>query len=404
MNDEEISPEDYQHAKQVWEELNMKTLGEYSDFYVKLDVTLLCDIMEEFRNTCFTAYGLDPLYNYTSPGLAWNAMLKETKCELQLFTDIDMVLMVESGVRGGLTQCVTRHFKANNKDLPDYDSTKPSTYLGYFDANNLYGWAMSNPLPYGNFQWINPNSIGDITKIPKDGKIGYILECDFEYPEHLHDQHYDLPLLAKTEVSPIGRHPKLMMTVKDKQRYVAHFWTVQQAIQLGLKLTKINRALQFSQSLWLKPYIDSNTARRAAATSSFQKDFFKLMNNAIFGKTLENKRKHKNVKLVTDPNKLQKLVQKPNFGTSIIINENLIVVSLKKTNILLDRPLYVGMSILDISKTHMYDFHYNKMVAFYGRENIGICYTDTDAILYWIKTQDMYNDLRSFPYQNDFDF
>ena len=404
LNDLNIEPEEYQHACRVWDELDMKTLGNYSDFYVKLDVTLLCDVMEEFRNTCFSAYGLDPLHSYTSPGLAWQAMLKETKCKLQLLTDIDMVLMVESGVRGGLTQSVKRYVQSNNKYLPDYDDTKPSIYLGYFDANNLYGWAMSNPLPFGNFKWVDPNSFDKISQIPKHGDTGYILDCDFEYPEHLHDFHYDLPLLARTEISPTGRHPKLMMTLNNKQRYVAHYWVVQQAIELGLKVTKVHRALEFSQSCWLKPYINSNTKRRSAATSTFQKDFFKLMNNAIFGKTLENKRKHKNVKLVTDARKLQKLVQQPNFGTTIIINENLVAVSMKKTSVELDRPLYIGMSILDISKTHMYDFHYNKMVPFFGRDKIGICYMDTDAFIYWILTQDMYEDLRTFLHKNEFDF
>ena len=404
LNETEITVEDYQHACRVWNELDIKTLGEYSDFYVKLDVTLLCDVMEEFRNTCITAYGLDPLHSYTSPGLAWQAMLKETKCNLQLLTDIDMLLMVESGVRGGLTQSVTRHVKANNKYMSNFDSEKESIYLGYFDANNLYGWAMCNPLPFADFKWVDPESIASISDLPKYGTTGYILDCDFEYPENLHDHHYDFPLLAKSEVPPNGKHPKLMMTLCNKDRYVAHYWVVQQAIELGLRITKVHRVLQFTQSCWLKPYIESNTKRRAAATSTFQKDFFKLMNNAIFGKTLENKRKHKNVKLVTNAKKLEKLVRKPNFQTSIIINKNLVAVSMNKTSVIMNRPIYVGMSILDISKTHMYDFHYNKMVKFYGRENIGICYKDTDALFYFIKTLDMYHDLKTFPYNNDFDF
>lgn len=402
--DSEISEEDYQHACRVWDELGFTTLGHYSDFYVTLDVTLLCDVMEEFRNTCMVAYGLDPLHSYTSPGLAWQAMLKETKCTIDLLTDIDMILMIESGVRGGLTQCVTRYVKANNQHLPNFDESQESVYLGYFDANNLYGWAMSMPLPSGGFEWVDPNSLGDILEISKEGEVGYILECDFEYLDSLHEHHYDLPLLAKNEVPPNGKHQKLMLTLENKSRYVAHYWVVQQAIQLGLCLTKIHRVIKFSQSCWLKPYIDSNTARRAASTTSFQKDFFKLMNNSIFGKTLENKRKHKNVKLVTDPKKLQKLVQKPTFKTSIIINENLVVVCMEKSVVKMDRPLYVGMSILDISKTHMYDFHYNKMLTFFGRDRIGIAYMDTDAFTYWIKTLNMYEDLKMFPYSNDFDF
>lgn len=404
LTESHISEEDYQHACTVWSELNMKTLGEYNDFYVTLDVTLLCDVMEEFRKTCLASYGLDPLHSYTSPGLSWQAMLKKTKCVLELLTDIDMILMIESGVRGGLTQCVKRYVKANNKYLPDYDKDQKSNYLIYLDANNLYGQGMGYELGYGDFKWVNPKDIDDIRKIPKHGNKGYILDFDFEYPDCLHDHHYDFPLLPRTMIPPEGKYPKLMMTLDGKCRYIAHFWSVQQALDLGIRITKIHRILEFSQSTWLKSYIDTNTQKRASATTSFEKDFFKLMNNSIFGKTLENQRRHKNVKLVTNAASLMKLVQKPNFQTSIIINENLVAVSMEKTVVKMQRPLYVGMSILDISKTIMYDFHYNKMLAYYGRNNISIVYQDTDSFLYNIETEDLYEDFRVFPYRNDFDF
>ena len=404
LTDTEVSDEDYQHACNVWRELGVRTLGDYSDFYIKLDVTLLADVMQEFRNTCISAYGLDPFHSYTSPGLAWQAMLKDTKCSLQLLQDIDMIHMVESGVRGGLVQCMIRYVKANNKYLPDYDDSVEPSYIGYFDANNLYGWAMSMPLPWGDFKWVAPPTVEDVCQLNRTGDVGYILECDFEYPDNLHDHCHDLPLLPKTMIPPNGKHPKLMTTLENKERYVAHFWIVQQALELGLRITKIHRALQFSQSCWLRQYISSNTVRRAAATSTFQKDFYKLMNNSIFGKCLENKRKHKDIKLVTTARQLEKLVQKPNFKTSIIINENLVAVCMGKTVVKMDRPLYVGMSILDISKYHMYDFHYNKMIAYYGRDNIEIIYMDTDAYQYLIRTVDMYEDLRTFPHKDEFDF
>jgi hypothetical protein len=404
LNETHIEEEDYQHACKVYNDLKMKSLGEYSDFYVKLDVTLLSDVMEEFRNTCFKAYSLDPLHSYTAPGLAWQAMLKETKCKLELLTDVDMLLMIESAVRGGITQSITRHVKANNRYIPGYDSTKESIYLSYFDANNLYGWAMSKPLPYGSFKWVNPDGIGNILQIPINGDVGYFLECDFEYPEYLHDQHYDLPLLARSEIPPGKKHPKLMTTLENKTRYVAHYLVVQQAVELGLRITKIHRALQFDQSCWLQPYINSNTVRRAAARSTFEKEFYKLMNNSVFGKTLQNNRKHKDIKLISDKKKLERLVAKPNFGTSIIINENLVAVCMNKTVIKMDKPLYVGASILDISKTHMYDFHYNKMVPYYGRDRIGITYVDTDAFIYYIKTMDIYEDLKCFTHKDEFDF
>lgn len=399
-----LSKKDFNHACKVWTELNIKTLGEYSDFYVTLDVTLLADIMENFRNTSIQAYELDPLHSYTCPGFAWQAMLKETKCRLELLTDIDMILMVEAGVRGGLTQSVTRYIKANNKYLPNYDPTEESIYVGHFDANNNYGWAMQFFLPYGDFKWIRAQDLEDIAKIPQDGKKGYILDCDYVYPQTLHDHHYDLPFLPNNEKPPEGKYNKLMMTLENKNRYIAHYMTVQQALQSGIQISKVHRVLEFSQSPWLEPYIVGNTVRRTNATTKLQKDFFKLMNNSVFGKFLENKRKHKNVKLVTNAKQLTKLVQKPNFQTSIIINENLVAVSMKKTSVKLDRPLYVGMCILDISKLLLYDFHYNKMVNYYGREKIGISYMDTDSFLYWIKTEDMYEDLKLFPYRNEFDF
>ena len=348
LNLEEIDPQDYEHACRVWNELNIKSLGQYSDFYITLDVAQLCDCMEEFRSTCMSAYGLDPLHFFTSPGLSYQSMLKQSKCTLELLTDVDMVLMIEDSVRGGLCQTVTRYVRANNRYLQDYDNSKESVYLAYVDANNLYGWAMSKPLPYGNFKWVDPATINDVLQIPQYGDIGYILDCDFEYPEQIHNHHYDLPMLARTQTPPGGKHPKLLLTLENKERYIAHFWTVQQALQLGLKIVKIHRVLQFSQSLWLKSYIESNTSRRAAATSDFQKDLYKLMNNSVFGKTLENKRKHLNIKLVTNAKKLEKLVQKPNFKTSFIINDNIVAVAMNKNVVKMDRPLYVGMSILDI--------------------------------------------------------
>lgn len=404
LTETKLSKKDFNHACKVWSELNIKTIGEYSDFYVTLDVTLLADIMEEFRNTSIQAYELDPLHSYTSPGFAWQAMLKETKCRLELLTDMDMILMVEAGVRGGITQSVTRYVKANNKYLPNYEPTEESIYVGHFDINNNYGWAMRFFLPYGDFKWIRPEDLGDVIKIPRDSTKGYILDCDFVYPQSLHDLHYDLPFLPNNEKPPEGKYNKLMMTVTNKNRYIAHYMTVQQALKSGLTISKVHRVLEFSQSPWLEPYITANTIRRTNATTKLKKDFFKLMNNAVFGKSLENKKKHKDIKLVTNAKQLTKLVQKANFKTSIIINENLVAVCMGKTSVVLDRPLYVGMCILDISKLLLYDFHYNKMVNYYGRENIGISYMDTDSFLYWIKTEDMYEDLKLFPYKDEFDF
>ncbi|GIY36505.1 hypothetical protein CEXT_572921, partial [Caerostris extrusa] len=192
LNECDISDEDYKHAQNVWKSFNINNLREYSELYVKTDVLILSDIFENFRDVCLKTYKLDPAWYFTAPGLSWNAMLKKTQVKLDLIHDIDMVLMIEKGVRGGISQCCNRYSKANNKYMKEYDKNKESNYLMYLDANNLYGWAMSQYLPHGGFKWVN--NIKNILKCPDDSKKGYILEVDLEYPKELHDYHTDLPL------------------------------------------------------------------------------------------------------------------------------------------------------------------------------------------------------------------
>ncbi|CAL1535717.1 unnamed protein product, partial [Lymnaea stagnalis] len=196
LNDADISEEDYQHAEKVWREFKIKNLGEYHDLYVKSDVLLLADVFENFRNTCKDQYSLDPAYFYGLSGLSWQAALKQTKPNLDLLTDREMYLMIESGIRGGVAMISHRFATANNPRLPDYDATKPKTYVIYLDANNLYGWAMSQYLPTGEFTWLTPEEIEDfkIDDVQIDAETGYILEVDLEYPKELHDDHNDYPL------------------------------------------------------------------------------------------------------------------------------------------------------------------------------------------------------------------
>lgn len=172
LEQENITKEDYEHAKKVWNHFKMKTMGDYHDLYLKTDVLLLADVFECFRTTCMKAYDLDPAWYYTSPGLAWDAMLKMTRINLDMLTDYDMILMIEKGIRGGISQCCQRYAKANNKYMKDYDPNEESTYLAYLDANNLYGWGMSQFLPYKDFKWLTKQQINelDIKNIPKNSK------------------------------------------------------------------------------------------------------------------------------------------------------------------------------------------------------------------------------------------
>ena len=327
LDDQHITDDEYDHANKVWNTFMIKTMGEYHDLYLVSDVLLLTDVFENFRKTCMQYYKLDPCHYFTSPDLSWDAMLKMTNIKLELMTDIDMFQFIEKGMRGGVSYIANRYGNANNKYMKEYNEKAPSKYIMYLDANNLYGWAMSQYLPTGNFKWMTDKEISkiDLGKYKADGKKGLIVEVDLEYPEELHDIHNDYPVAPeKVKVSnnmlsayckkiaekyniSIGLVSKLIPTLRDKKEYVLHYHNLQLYLDLGLKIKKVHRVLKFDQSPWLKQYIDFNTEKRKHAKNSFEKDFFKLMNNSVIGKTMENLRKRVDVRLVTNEKKLDKL-------------------------------------------------------------------------------------------------
>ena len=411
MNDQHISDDEYNHAQNVWNTFKLKTMGDYHDLYLKSDILLLTDVFENFRKTCLDYYKLDPCHYFTSPGLSWDAMLKMTDIKLELMTDIDMFQFIEKGMRGGISYIANRYGKANNKFMKKYDEKLPSKYITYLDANNLYGWAMSQYLSTGGFRWLTEKQINNtnLAKYREDSKKGLILEVDLEYPKELHDLHNDYPLaaeritvnedmlsdyckkIAKKYKISTGLVSKLIPTLKDKKKYVLHYRNLQLYLDLGLKIKKVYRVLEFKQSPGLKQYIDYNTNKRKNANNEFEKDFFKLMNNSVFGKTMENLRKRVDVRLITNEKKLTKLASKPTFVSSKIFNENLVAVHKIKETLTLNRPAYVGMCILDLSKTLMYDFHYNYIKKKYNNK-AKLLFTDTDSLTYEIETENVYED------------
>ena len=402
-----INNYNYNHVLNVWKTWKMKTLKEYLELYNISDVLLLADVFENFRDICLKNYGLDPVYYYTAPGLAWDAMLKITKINLELLSDVDKLLMIEKGIRGGISIISNRYGKANNKYMADFNKSELSKYLMYVDANNLYGWAMSQKLPVHSFKWMSNKEIENIFNnqiVQVWEKTPCILEVDLIYPEELHDLHNDYPLCPERVECDKGVK-KLIPNLRNKNNYVVHYKTLMQYLSLGMELKKIHRGIKFIESDFLKPYIDKNTNLRTQAKNNFEKDFFKLMNNSVFGKTMENIRNRVNVKLVNTGEQFKKLTAKPNYESRKILNdndnENLVSVHMKKTSLTMNKPVYLGMSILDLSKTLMFDFHYQYIKPKYGKK-AKLLFTDTDSFLYEIQTEDFYKDI-SGDVKNRFD-
>ena len=272
---------------------------------------------------CLKKYELDPAHFLSLPGLALQACLKKTGVELELLTDYDMLLMVEEEIRGGICHSMHRYAKANNKYMKNYNNNKESSYIQYLDANNLYGWAMSKKLPVNGFKWLDSNKINEKNYNENNNK-DYILEVDVKYPKRLHKLHSDLPFLS--ERMEISKCKKLVCNLFNKKKYVTHINSLKQALNHGLKLKKIHRIIEFNQEAWLDPYIDMNTELRKAAPNDYEKNLFKLMNNAVFGKTMGNIRKHRDIKLVTTDKKRSKLVSEPNYQTINLISEDLSII------------------------------------------------------------------------------
>ena len=447
LSQEGITDDDYQHAQEVWTTFDCQTIGDYHDLYLRTDVLLLADVFENFRKTAMATYGLDPAHYLTLPGYSWDALLKLTNVELELLTDSNMYLFIEKGLRGGISMVSHRHAIANNPQMENYDPEQPTSFLQYLDANNLYGWAMSQPMPTAAFQWVDYTD--QILETPADADHGFILEVDLDYPTSLHQKHNDYPLapekltITKDQMSPYQQKlidelgvsmscEKLVPNLQPKIRYVLHYRNLQLYLKLGMKLEKVHKVLSFHQTPWMAPYIAKNTELRKLAKNDFEKDFFKLMNNAVshswislfslfqisaefvkcparllldwvsfsvplvqvFGKTMENVRKRVNVKIVRsdEEEKILKLVAKPTFTRQEIFHEHLVAIQNRKERVLLSKPIYVGMSVLDLSKHLMYDYYYNHLKVKYA-DRVKLLYTDTDSVIVHVQTDDLYKDM-----------
>ena len=279
----------------------------------------------------------------------------------------------------------------------------------YWDVNNLYGSIVSiDYVPYSGFKCLSKEEIKvfDVDMISENSLIGYIVEVDFEYCWNLHDLPNYYPLCPeKIEVSKdmlsnyckeivdwygikVGGVKKLTPNLGDKVKYVVHYKNLQYYLSLGMKLVKIHRILKFKQSNWLKSYVDFNIKKRQESGDEFSKQLYKLLSNCFYGKSIENIRRRINVKLVNDKKKYQKVVNKPSFISSEVIDNNFVAVHCSRKVLTLNKPIYVGFCILELSKYLMYQFHYDYVLKAFN--DVKLLFTDTDSLVYEIRVGNVY--------------
>jgi len=274
-----ISKDDYEYAKQVFKNF-CKTMKDYHDLYLKIDTYLLCDIFNNFRKSIHNSHGLDAAYFMSTPALSWNCLLKchyeDPNAEkLHLLTEEEMYEFCERGLRGGVCMISQRYAKANNEFCKDYDPEVEKSWLGYIDANNLYGYAMMQKLPMNNFHWLKFKENQTVYDIIKDNKdIGQIFEVDLHIPPELHDYFNCLPMapenmivtgdmlsnyqtkLAAKYKRKSNKIEKLVPHLGDKMKYVVHWRNLAYYLSKGMIVKKIHRVLQFTVKAWMKKYIE----------------------------------------------------------------------------------------------------------------------------------------------------
>lgn len=440
LKNKHISEDDYNRALLVWDRMKCRTFKDYHDLYLIRDVLLLADVFENFRDIVMTQDHLDPTHYVSLPGLAYDSALKyagiredcgsQRYFQIELLQDFqeEMYQFLEGSIRGGVSMCPGRYSKANHKYLADYDPTKEDSYIFYLDANNLYGYAMCQQLPIGQFQWLKPSQLVsfDLMSKERDSCIGYILEIDAYFPEcdannhdgekiigcHCcHDLLRDFPpapvnqIVTDEMISPFSKSmnerykvkhdrttTKLLCTLEPRIKYRVHYTVLQTYVKLGMKITKIHRILKFAQNPFMERYITFNTEERAKAKTEFEKDFYKLKNNAVYGKFIQNNRKFQDVKVLPKFDPQNKKTYSYGLTDWRIINENFVLGYFNRGKVRLDSAIAVGSVILDHAKDLMYSFFFNVMKSYYKKQ-LRLLFTDTDSLCVEIKHHDPMKDM-----------
>jgi len=344
LKSNKITVEEYNQTVQTVKELKCQNMLDYLIFYNVMDTLILADAMENYRNEIYEIFQLDPANFVSSPATPWQCMLRQTGVVIELISDYQMLSIVEKGIRGGM--CGLGGL--NYAEIKDTD--KESILL--LDANNLYGNAMRFKLPIARYRWVWPEDHYAAMR-----SVKFIAKVDLEYPEVLHESHKDYPLAP--EKIKMGDGVKLCQTLHNKRNYVVHWKNLMYYMHKGLNVTTVKKMLMFTSCNFLGEYIDTYIDKRKNAKTDMEKEIWKLMINAVFGKTMENMRKRQKIEFVTDEKRIKKLIASPYFSeNNVIIPNKLLEIRRNNNKIRYDKPILIGFAILELSKLWMFNTYH----------------------------------------------
>ena len=401
--------EEIQRTKEIINIFNIKNGEELTELYLKSDAILLADVFEKFIKVSVNEFDINPLYCVSLPGYTWQCGLKYTGKNLQTLQNKDMILLLENNIRGGISSIMgDRYIKSD-------DNIK----ILYIDANNLYGHSMSQYLPYDEIKFDNNISLEDILNTPDDSDIGYFIEVDLQYPDNIKEKTKNFPFAPiNKKVNPDNfndymkeikpdtyiQTSKLICDWSNKKNYLVHYRMLKFYVRHGMIVDKVHNIISFKQSRWLEKYINFNTQKRNKALNDFEKDLYKLLNNAFYVKTMENVRNCLKIKFnkKDDHKEIIKQQSKLTFNGIHKSYENCDSYTFKQNEVLMDKPIYLGFNVLELSKLHMYETYYDKLQPYFGQENIKLHYMDCDSFVLSINTLNIIKDLKNLEYIFDF--
>ena len=383
--------------------------GDLTEIYLKSDVLLLACVFENFIELSINEFDIKPLFCVSLPGYTWQCGLKYTGIKLQTLQDKAFILVLENNIRGGIPSVMRDRYVKGS------DTKK----IFQVDANILYGHSMSQPLPFDETKIDKSIKLEDILNTPADTDIGYFVEVDLKYSDNIEEKTKNFPFapvnkknnpddfndyMKTIKLNTYTQTKKLLCDWSDKKIYLIQYRMLKFYIRYGMIVDKVHNIISFKQRRWLKKYINFNTQKRNQAVNDFEEDFHKLLNNAFYGKTMENVRNRLKLKFIKkdDYGEIRKQQSKLTLNGIHKSYENCDSYTFKQNEVLMDRPIYLGFSALELSRLLMYETYYDILQPYFGQEIIQLHYVDTDPFVLSLNTKDIVKDLKNL--DDIFDF